>query len=258
MAMQSSWEKFFNDHAPVYHENDFVSDYVREVDFLLRELGLPERGAVLDVGCGTGRHSIELAERGYAVTGLDLSPEMLALAKREADTRNVRVEWVRGDAADFSFPKRFDGAICICEGAFGLLGAGDDHLAHPLAILACISRSLKPGAKSLFTMLNGMAMLRKDLSKERFDPVKMVESSRLAPREGCPPISLRERYFVPTELELLFRVAGMTVLNIWGGTAGDWGRRPPDPDEMEIMVVAEKTGEPHHVLCGSSHSVDVC
>jgi hypothetical protein len=59
-----------------------------------------------------------------------------------------------------------------------------------------------------------------------------------------PAVAVREKAFVPTELVLLFRLAGMSVINIWGGTAGNWGRRPVDLDEMEIMVVACKTGEP--------------
>jgi hypothetical protein len=49
---------------------------------------------------------------------------------------------------------------------------------------------------------------------------------------------------MPPELVLLFRLAGMTVLNMWGGTAGNWGRRPLDLDEIEIMAVARKTAEP--------------
>ena len=57
-------------------------------------------------------------------------------------------------------------------------------------------------------------------------------------------VAVKERAFVPTELVLLFRLAGMSVTNIWGGTAGDWGRRPLDLDEMEIMVVARKSGQP--------------
>ena len=84
----------------------------------------------------------------------------------------------------------------------------------------------------------------KDIAEGRFDPMTMVESSEYPPREGLPPITVRERAFVPTELFLLFRLAGMSVLNIWGGTAGNWGRRIIDLDEMEIMVVARKTAEP--------------
>jgi hypothetical protein len=55
---------------------------------------------------------------------------------------------------------------------------------------------------------------------------------------------VRERAFVPTELILLLRLAGMSMVSMWGGTAGNWGRRPLDLDEMEIMIVARKSAEP--------------
>jgi SAM-dependent methyltransferase len=248
MTDKSTWEQFFDAHAPVYEENVFTKNTVSEVDFLLEELRLPPDGAILDVGCGTGRHAIELAKRGYRVTGLDLSSEMLARAAAAARAANVHVEWVNSDATRFALPRRFDAAVCLCEGAFGLLGQGDDPIDQPLSILGNISRSLKPRGRTLFTVLNGAAMLRRyrnqDVAEGRFDPLTLVESSELPPREGLPAIAVRERGFVPTELRLLFRAAGLTVLHVWGGTAGNWGRRPLDLDEIEIMVVARQTGEP--------------
>lgn len=248
MCEKTKWETFFDAHAPVYDENVFTKNTVQEVDFLLEELGLAPSCSILDAGCGTGRHSIELAKRGYAVTGLDLSSEMLARAASAAKTADVHVEWIHSDATEFSFPRRFDASICLCEGAFGLLGPGDDPIDQPLSILRNVSRSLKPQAKAVFTVLNAAAMLRKyqnkDVAEGRFDPLTIVESSEYPPREGLLAVAVRERGFVPTELRLLFRLAGMSVVNIWGGTAGNWGRRPLDLDEIEIMIVARKTAEP--------------
>jgi 2-polyprenyl-3-methyl-5-hydroxy-6-metoxy-1,4-benzoquinol methylase len=63
------------------------------VDFLLDELSSPLGTTILDVGYGTGHHSIELARRSYAVTGLDLSRGMLAKAEEEALAAGVCVEW---------------------------------------------------------------------------------------------------------------------------------------------------------------------
>jgi len=247
MSGKSTWEDFFDAHAPVYEENVFTKNTASEVDFLVDELGLQRGGTILDVGCGTGRHAIELAKRGYAVTGLDLSTEMLSRAAEAAEAANVHVEWVRSNATQFEFPERFDAAICLCEGAFGLLSQDDDPIEQPLSILRNISRSLKPRGKAVLTVLNGTAMIRKyqnsDVAAGRFDPLGMVESSEHPPREGLPPVAVRERAFTPTELVLLFRIAGMSVLNMWGGTAGNWGKRPLDLDEIEIMVVAHKTAE---------------
>jgi len=248
MPDKSSWETFFDAHAPIYENNVFTKNTVQEVDFLLDELRLPSGASILDVGCGTGRHSIELADRGYAVTGLDLSSEMLARAAEAAKARKVHVEWVRSNAARFTLPQKHDAAICLCEGAFGLLGRSDDPIGQPLSILCNVSRSLKPQAMVVFTVLNAAAMIRKfqnnDVAEGRFDPLTMVESSECPPREGLPAVPVRERAFVPTELSLLFRLAGLTVLSMWGGTAGNWGRRSLDLDEIEIMIVARKTAEP--------------
>ncbi len=248
MHQKSTWEEFFDAHAPIYDHNAFTQNTVREVDFLLQELALLPGTSVLDVGCGTGRHAIELAKRGYTVTGLDLSAQMLAKAAETAKASGVSVEWVHADATRFSLDKQYDGAICLCEGAFGLLGSGDDPIAHPLAILRNMCNSLKPQAKAVFTVLNGAAMIRKyqqqDVEEGRFDLLTMVEVSDYAPREGLATMRVRERAFLPTELSLLFRLAGISVLNMWGGTAGNWGRRIIDLDEMEIMIVARKTAEP--------------
>ncbi len=247
MPEKTTWEKFFDAHAPIYEDNVFTKNTVREVDFLLDELHLPSGGSVLDVGCGTGRHAIELAKRGYAVTGLDLSSEMLSRAADAAKAENVHVEWIRANATQFTFPELYDAAVCLCEGAFGLLGESDDPIDQPLSILCNVSRSLKPQAKAVFTVLNAAAMLRKyqnkDVAEGRFDPLTMVASSEHPPQEGMPAVAVRERAFVPTELILLFRLAGMSVLNMWGGTAGNWGRRSLDLDEIEIMIVACKTAE---------------
>lgn len=248
MPEKTTWERFFDAHAPIYEENVFTKNTLVEVDFLLDELRLPASGSILDVGCGTGRHAIELAKRGYAVTGLDLSSAMLARAADAARAEKVHVEWLRADATRFTLPKKFDAAVCLCEGAFGLLGQGDDPIDQPLAILGNVSRSLKPQAKAVFTVLNGAAMLRRyqneDVAEGRFDPLTMVEVGAYPPQEGLPAVAVRERAFVPTELTLLFRLTGMRVMNMWGGTAGNWGKRPLDLDEIEIMIVARKTGEP--------------
>lgn len=247
MAEKSTWESFFDAHAPDYDDNVFTKNTVAEVDFLLEELALEPGASILDVGCGTGRHAVELAARGFAVTGLDLSSEMLAQARAAAKARGVEIEWIHSDATRFSFPGRFDAAVCLCEGAFGLLGREDDPIGQPLSILSNISRSLKPQAKTVLTVLNGAALLRKytdkDVAEGRFDPLTLVESSEHPPREGLSPIAVRERGFTAPELHLLCRLAGLSVLQLWGGTAGNWGRRPLELDEIEIMLVAEKTGQ---------------
>ncbi len=248
MTEKSIWETFFDAHAPLYDENEFTKNTLQEVDFLLEELSLKPGALILDIGCGTGRHSIELAKRGYKVTGIDLSTKMLAKAAESAKAAGVNINWVRADATKFTLPPKYDGAICLCEGSFGLLGHRDDPINQPLSILCNISSSLKKKAKVILTVLNATFMIRrftnKDVTEGRFDPLDIVEESEHAPREGMPIIAVRERAFMPTELRLLCRLAGLSVVNIWGGTAGNWGRRKIDLDEIEIMLVAQKVAAP--------------
>lgn len=241
---RTEWADFFNGLASQYEQYGFTHNTRAEADFLVEVMGIAPGAAILDVGCGTGRHSIELARRGFCMTGLDVSAGMLCEARRRAEIAKVSVNWIEADATSFSMREPFDAAICLCEGAFGLLGTSHNPILQPLSILRNIALALHPGAPCLFTVLNGYRMARQhtpeDVASGKFDPMSLAERSELAPSGDWAVSPLRERGFVPTELTLLFSAAGFEIDHIWGGTAGNWGRRPIDLDEMEIMVVARR------------------
>jgi predicted transcriptional regulator YdeE len=98
----------------------------------------------------------------------------------------------------------------------------------------------------MLTTLNGIAKLRhvtqEDVESGRFDPVTMVENSdqEWDLPEGKKLVHVKEHYYVPSELTRLFEQLGFTVEHIWGGTAGNWGKRTLQLDEIEVMVVARK------------------
>jgi SAM-dependent methyltransferase len=177
---------------------------------------------------------------------VDISSGMLDEARKAAKKAGVQVEWLHADATKFESNNRFDSAICLCEGAFGLLGKDGDPFEHGLSILRNINKVLEPTARVIFTVLNGLAFIRRfkqeDVEKGRFDPTTMAEVCPMEydTSQGKKNIMLRERGFVPTELVMMFRQTGFEVQNIWGGTAGKWGRRQIELDEMEIMVTASK------------------
>ncbi len=246
MDRESVWEKFFDEQAPKYMNEPFTKNTTKEVDFLLEELKLKLQSSILDVGCGTGRHSVELAKRGSKVTGFDISSGMLAEAQKAAQKAGVTVTWIRADATKFKSNTEFDGAICLCEGSFGLLDIEENPIEHDLSILANINRALKVGARLILTAPNGFQKIRKynqeDVKQGKFDPLTTVETCSLdwETHLGKQHVTVRERGYIPTELTLLLNQAGFEVENIWGGTAGNWGRRPIDLDEIEVMVVPRK------------------
>jgi SAM-dependent methyltransferase len=106
------WEELFNDDYLRTTERLSEEQLLSEVDFVEERLGIERGGAVLDLACGTGRHAVELARRGYEVVGFDLSLAMLARASEEAQERGAKLNFVQGDMREMSFAEQFDGVYC--------------------------------------------------------------------------------------------------------------------------------------------------
>jgi len=240
------WQKFFDQHAPHYMQNPFTANTRAEVEFLLELLELPKGSRILDMGCGTGRHAVMLAERGFRVTGVDLSEGMLNEARKAAANAGVEVEWIHADATTWESDTLFDAAICLCEGAVGLADLDEEPVGHDLAVLRRIYGALRPNARFVMTAMNGYAVIRQMTDEMvlegRFDPASMLsyyEDEWELP-EGKKTMQIRERLLIPPEMVALLRHVGFTVEAVWGGTAGEWGRRPVKLDEVEAMYVAVK------------------
>jgi SAM-dependent methyltransferase len=246
MSNPNEWQAFFQEHAKVYDTNDFTQGTQAEVKFLLETLRLPAGSTILDIGCGTGRHAVGLAQAGYLVTGVDISEEMLEKARERALAAGVEVTVEQANMAEYQPHTEYDAAICLCEGALCLLGSADDPYTRDERVLGKIAASLKPGAPFITTVLNGCRMLRSISDAEaaagRFDPVTMVEQYEMEVEtaDGLKKIPVRERMYTPAEFVGMMQRAGFGVEHVWSGTAGGWKRAPMELDEMEFMVVAKK------------------
>ncbi len=240
------WPAFFDAHAPFYDQNPFTQHTVAEVDFLLQLYPVSPGASFLDVGCGTGRHALELARRGYKVTGVDLSEGMLKVAREKAAEEGLEVEFIHADAKTFALDKAFDYAVCLCEGGLGLLDAGEDAERHDKAIFERVHAHLKPNAPFICTVLNAYNLVRRlkdeNIGNGTFNPVTMTSyyDDEFDLPEGKQTVRIYERLFFPPEVIRMLRESGFTVDKVFGGTAGYWAQRPLSLDEMEAMYCARR------------------
>ncbi len=119
-----------------------------EAEFVIDAMGLTAGAQVLDVGCGYGRHAMELAARGFHVVGLDMSTPLLVRGGEEAHRRGLQINFVRGDMRELDFESQFDGAYCL----FSTFGYFDDETNKKT--IANIARALRPGGRMMIEILN--------------------------------------------------------------------------------------------------------
>jgi len=200
------------------------------------------------VGCGTGRHAIELTKRGFKVLGIDLSEDQLAKARANASAEGVDIDFQRCDARAFDFEEGYDAAIMLCEGAFPLMETDEMNY----EILKNVFKSLKPGGKFIFTTLNGLFPLYhsvKDALGERsvensFDLMTFRDYSRyeMVDDDGNKKmLECNERYYVPSEIFWLLKSIGFRGTEIFGAKLGKFSREDKlTVDDFEMLVVTNK------------------
>ncbi len=119
-----------------------------EAEFVINAMQLAPGAQVLDLGCGYGRHAMELAARGFHVVGLDLSTPLLVRGGEEAHRRGLTINFVRGDMRELDFEDQFDACYCL----FSTFGYFDDETNKKA--LQNVAQALKPNGKILIEILN--------------------------------------------------------------------------------------------------------
>jgi 2-polyprenyl-3-methyl-5-hydroxy-6-metoxy-1,4-benzoquinol methylase len=247
------YETLFANFAGSYDKECFTQGTVGEVDFVERELGANRSKRILDIACGTGRHAIELAKRGYHVTGFDLSEGQLRRAREKAAAAGATVDFERRDATQPHFTNEFDAAIMFCEGAFPLMETDEKN--H--AILRHAAAALRPGGKLLLTTLNALFPLFHSVKdfldagasgaasdKLTFDLMTFREHAELTFTDDAgksQTITTDERYYTPAEMRWLLETAGFAKIDIVGAHLGEFSRdHALTPEDFEMLVAAEK------------------
>jgi len=232
------YEQIGNFQREAYLDEGYTQGTAQEVEFLSNYL-LPPGARVLDVGCGAGRHSLELARRGFNTVGVDIAEGFVAYAQKVAVAEQLEAKFYVEDARTLDFDADFDAAICLCEGAFGLAGDDDGHR----RILAGINRALRPGAPFVLTAINAFSAARNQDPASRFDPYTATSSWRQTFQNPGGEARMFEMHctaFTYRELKWLLEGAGFEVLSAYGCVAGRFERKPLDLGDIEIMIVARR------------------
>ena len=255
LNMKQWYELLFENYAHKYDKECFVQGTLGECDFIEEEIGRDKSLKVIDIGCGTGRHTIELTKRGYNVIGIDLSDSQLKWAKEKAKEQGLEIDFQKHDARNLPFEGEFDIAIMLCEGGFSLMETDEMNF----AILKSAAKALKDEGKLIFTTLNGLFPLFNSV-KEFYESVAKEGGAKC---QGCSfdlmtfrdhntavfeddsgnkkELKCNERYYVPSEITWLLKSLGFKRIDIFGAKLGAFSRNDKlTPEDFEMLVVAEK------------------
>lgn len=253
--MKQWYESLFENYAKKYDEEVFVQGTLGECDFIESEINFNKQIKILDVGCGTGRHSIEMTKRGYLVTGVDLSESQLERAREKAKQQNLTIDFQKQDARQLSFSDEFDLVIMLCEGAFPLMETDEMNF----QILQNAAKALKSKGKLIFTTLNGLFPLfhsvkdflakaseegHAEYDKNSFDLMTFRDHNITTVEDDFgtkKELECNERYYVPSEITWLLKSLNFKKIDIFGATLGKFSREDKlTTEDFEMLVVAEK------------------
>lgn len=225
-----------------------------EIDRVLAMMR-PEPGArVLDLACGTGRHSIELARRGFSVLGVDIAADLLEIAARDAaEAIDGEIEFLEADLRKLDLDAEFDLVLNLNDGAIGYFETEEEN--H--RTFEVISAALRPGGGNLLqlpnvlyaeahlpqkTYIEGEGMV--ELIDHRWDKRSRYLEGSTTPIvfggvvEKPEPIPFRQRLYSTEELSAIYESVGMRLANTFRGNGKP---RPPKDSQFEVFVEGRKS-----------------
>jgi SAM-dependent methyltransferase len=223
-----------------------------EVDRALKILKPRGNERILDLACGSGRHSLELRRRGFDAVGVDISADLIEIARRDAAAAEFDVEFVLADVRDLEYEAEFDLVLNLNDGAIGYLESDKEN--H--RTFEAIARALRPGGRNLIQVPN-ILYARDRLPQRSWIPAssmveliehrwnkrdKRMEGKMIAVRfgetlDGLDGIEFSQRLYSVEEFQDLYASVGMELSRTYHGS----GRpREPSSDLFEVFILGQR------------------
>lgn len=239
---------FFNEGSPYLNHPLLTAERTaKEIDFIISQIDIPPGGRILDVGCGPGRHSIELASRGFEVVGIDPSITMIQAARDRAEQADISLIFHQDYGENFVSEKKFDAVLCL----FTTLGQINDHREDNAQMVKISGTNLDHGGYFILEIPNQEWIIRNLKTYERFDEGHnyteifrdystesniVTERFNLQDFQGSRSYYLKYRIYHLNEIKGMLADSDFSILSIYGG----YLEKPLSPDDPSIVLIAQR------------------
>jgi SAM-dependent methyltransferase len=237
------WRNWFGPSYLALYDETLRARTPVEIDRLEALLQLRPPLRILDLPCGQGRHTIELARRGYEVTGVDLSPFMMEVASERAKAAGVKARWLTGDMRTPIAGSRFDLVLNLFTSFGYFADEADDR-----RVVETAASMLQPGGRFLLEVINGERMARHFQEREWFtvgqtsvmerrsldsSSRRMVVERMVSSPSGEETTLHALRLYRGPDLKLMFGAVGFDRVELFG----DWDGAPLVPESLRVLAL---------------------
>jgi 2-polyprenyl-3-methyl-5-hydroxy-6-metoxy-1,4-benzoquinol methylase len=244
--MTEWFEDWFNskEYLDVYqHRNE--SDAKLLFELIIKHIEIPIKGKVLDLACGPGRHSLLFARKGFDVTGIDLSENLLRVAESSSRKEKLKIQFIKADLRNIELTEKFDLVVNLFT-SFGFFEKDEDNF----SIFRTASDVLKPGGYFVFDFLNSTFVennLVRESSENKLNE-KIIQKRRIEGDRVIKDIIIQYNGTVKTfyesvklyrwqKLHEVIKENGLAIKNTFGDFTGSDFMEATSP---RIIIIAQK------------------